>query len=103
AEGTEVQRLAVGDDAVEVEDDRAKRHLRGRPCFASNLFARADWNLQTVLGRRIWTLVRGVVVAVRVVRAVEVELVDALRIPIEIEIPAGRVRFGSAGQIVEHH
>ena len=58
----EVQRLAVGDDAVEVEDDRAKHHFAFRLLHS---LAGAHRNLQAVLRRRIRAVVGRVVVAVR--------------------------------------
>src|SRR5438034_227374 len=53
-------------------------------------FACAHWNVQPVFGRRIGTVECRVVVAVRVICAVEVDHVDAAGVAIEIQIPAGR-------------
>src|SRR5215831_990019 len=68
----------------------------------THAFAGANRQLQPVLRRRIRTFVAGVVVAVREVRPVEIELVDALRVSLEIQIPAAGVRLGAAGQVGEH-
>src|SRR5262245_38320500 len=62
-------------------------------------FSRVDWNLQAILSWRERTLVRRVVVAVREVRPVEVQLVQAGRVPVDVEEPSGRVRLGAARQV----
>src|SRR5467141_2936703 len=66
-------------------------------------FAGADWNLQTVFGRWIGAFVAGVVIAIRMVRAVEVQLVDPGGGPIEIDVAARWIGLRAARQIVEWH
>src|SRR5689334_2525061 len=78
----------------------ATRSSGGRTPHA---FAGADGNFQPIFPRRDWTFVAGVVVAIRKVRAVEIELVDTLRIAIEIQVAAAGVRLRAAGHVVEHH
>src|SRR5436190_5471595 len=66
-------------------------------------FAGMDGDLQTILARWEWALIRGVVVTVRMVGAVEVELVDAGAIPVDVEEPSSSVRFRAAGEVAERH
>src|SRR5438034_1388060 len=86
---------------------KSKTIARSATCTSGRLaphaFSGADRNLQPVLWRRVRTLVRRVVVAVRMVSAVEIELVDSLRIAIEIKIPSGGVRLGAARHVAEHY
>src|SRR5512138_2142414 len=77
----------------------ATRSSGGRTPHA---FAGADGDFQPVLPRRDWTFVSRVVIAIWKVRAVEIELVDALRIAIEIQVAAAGVGFGAARHVVEH-
>src|SRR6188474_726752 len=60
-----------------------------------------DGNLQAILSRRERTLVRRVVVAVRKVRAVEIELVEAGSVPVDVEEPSSGVGLGAARQVAE--
>src|SRR5262245_40245243 len=64
-------------------------------------FARANRNLEAVFQRRIRTVVHGIVVAKRVIGAIEVDLIDAGRIPGEIEVAAAGICFGTTRQIAE--
>src|SRR5206468_11359655 len=66
-------------------------------------FSGSNRDLEPVLGRRIWALVCRVVVAVRDVRAVEVHLVDAGAVAIEVHEPAGGECLRAAGEIAERH
>src|SRR5437763_433548 len=59
-------------------------------------------HLQSVFFRRIWALVRRVVVTVRMVRSVEVELVDADGITVQIEVATRGISFRAAGHVAEH-
>src|SRR5262245_38747300 len=62
-----------------------------------------DGNRQPVFPWWIGTLVGLVVVAVRLVGAVEIQNVRAGRVAVEIDIPAGGIGFRAAGQIAEEH
>src|SRR5436190_22271009 len=64
-------------------------------------FAGTDRQFQLVFGRRDRAGVARVVVAVRKVRLVEIELVDVVPGPIEIEEAAGEVRLRAVGEIAE--
>src|SRR6185295_11764195 len=66
-------------------------------------FAGSNGDLEPVLGRRIRALIRRVVVTVRDVGTVEVDLVDAGAIAIEVHEPAGRIRLGAAREIAERY
>src|ERR1035437_1451015 len=66
-------------------------------------FASVNGQAQPILGRWVRTVERRVVVAVRMIRAIEVDDVDAGGVAIEIEIASGRVRFGAARQIGKRH
>ena len=90
-----VQRLAVGDHPVEVEDHALQRHFTFSPARIGTCRRLARGGIGTVVGR--------IVIAVRVVRAVEVDEVDAGSGPIEIEVPAGRIGLAAAGEIHERH
>src|SRR5262245_54352753 len=65
------------------------------------LLAGSHRDLEAVLLRRVRTFVGQVVVAVRIVGAVEVHLVEVRAVRRQIEIAAGRIGFGAAGQIAE--
>ena len=65
------------------------------------LFARAHGNIQAVFPRRHRTVVGRVEQAEGVISAVEVEVVDARRGAIEIEVAAARICFGAVGAIEE--
>src|SRR4029453_15359612 len=69
----------------------------------AHALARADRNRQTVLARRVRAVVLRVVVAERVIGAVEVQIVDAGRCPIELEIPAAWITFGSVREIAKRN
>src|SRR5215470_11902088 len=63
--------------------------------------AGVDRHFQAVFDGRDRTLVGRVVVAVRVVGAVEIDLVDAGRRAIEIHVAPAGIRFGAARHVVE--
>src|SRR6185503_5164735 len=69
----------------------------------AHALAGADGNCQTVFARWIRTVVLRVEVAERMIRAVEIEIVDAGRRPIELEIPAAWIRFGSVCEIAKRN
>src|SRR3982751_2768868 len=56
---------------------------------------------QTIFAWRIRAVVAGVVVAERMKRAVEIEIVEARRGSIELEVSAARIGFRSVRQIAE--
>src|SRR6188474_2503874 len=66
-----------------------------------HLLSGSHRNLQAVLGGRIGALPGRAVVAVRIVGAVEIDLVDARGAAIEVHESPGRVGFRSARQIGE--
>src|SRR5262249_26310845 len=74
----------------------------GGPLAVAHPFAGANRHFQAILLRRQRAFVRDVVVAVGVVGAVEIELVDPLRVAIEIEVAPGGVRLGAVRQVPEH-
>ena len=81
----QVQRLGVGEHAVEVEDDGADH----RPVRTAS--RRPGSGLQPVLARRDRAFVLGIEDAERVIGAVEVEIVDAAARPVEIEVAAALI------------
>src|SRR5437773_5438279 len=100
-----MERLAVGDDTVEIEDDSSK-HEKARGPEGGLLtdsflepFAGANRSLQTVFQRRVRAIEAGVVIAVRMIRAVEIEVVNTGCVAIEIEITASGIGFSAGGQI----
>ena len=97
-QGAEMQRLGVGDDAVEIENDGADHQA-----FSLMRSPARIGDLQLIFTRRERTYPLRVEVAVRVVGPVEIELVDAGRGAIEVEIAAGRVGFVAAREIAERH
>src|SRR6185295_6026613 len=70
---------------------------------SAQLFAGADRHFQPVLGRRIRAVVGRVVEAERVERAIEIEIVEAGRGPIELDVAAAVVGLGAVGEIAERH
>ena len=100
----QVQPFAVGDHAVEVEHDRMKVLSRDHRLIRSefgllHFLAGANRHFEAVLLRRERAVVLGAVIAVRVIRDVEVDDVDAGRRRIELHVSSGRISFGAAGQI----
>src|SRR5438093_5040730 len=73
-------------------------HSSVRP---GQLFTSPNRYLQSILCWWIGTVVAAVVEAVRVVRAVEVQIVDAAGRAIEIDVAAARIRLGAVGEIAE--
>src|SRR5258707_8981303 len=69
--------------------------------FQLYLLAGANRDRQAILAWRVGTLVRLVVVAVRVVGAVEVHLVDVRAVGRQVQIAAGWGGLGAAWQGVE--
>src|ERR1700730_20713 len=72
-------------------------HLFGR----RQTLAGANRHAQPILPGRVGTVEFGAVITERVIRPIEVDVVEAGRRSLEIEIPPGLVRFGSARQIAE--
>ena len=92
-----MQRFGVDQHAVEVEDDR--RDHFGR----SEQLAGAHRDRQPVLAWRHRTVVGRVEDAERMVGAVEVEIVDARRRPLEIEVAPAGVGIRPVRQVVKRH
>src|ERR1700722_2956407 len=86
----------------------SKSNTMARSTLAFDFFlleplARANRDLQAVFRRGVRAVVVRVVVAVRVIRAVEVEVVDPGAVAIEVEISPGGIGFRSCRQIAERH
>ena len=79
--------------------------LRGQRSIprGPHAFARADGNRQPILSWRVRAVVRRVVVAERVIGAVEVQIVNARRGALEVEVPPARVGFRPVRQVTERH
>src|SRR5678815_602026 len=58
---------------------------------------------QSILTRRIRTVIRRVVVAKRVECAIEIEIVDPRRCPLELEVAASWVSFGPVREITKRN
>ena len=101
----QVQRLAVGNHAVEIEHDGLQRGGHApepsRPRFGRRLLARADRDLEPVRGGRIRTFPRRVVRAGGVVGAIEIDHVEARRGRLEIQVASCAVRLGSGREVGE--
>src|SRR6516165_10804416 len=66
-------------------------------------FTRADRSLEPALGRRIGAVVRRVEQTERMERTIEVEIVEACRRAIELEIPSALVGLDAVGDIAERY
>src|SRR4051812_16857935 len=73
------------------------------PRRRSQPLAGADGQLQAALGRGIRTIVRRVEQAERMVRAIEVEIVETGGGALEVEISAARVRLDAVRQVAERN
>ena len=94
--GAEVQRLGVGDDAVEIKKHRLQ-DAHGKT------FTGANRQRKAAFARRVRAVEVRVVVAVRVVGFVEIDRVYARRGAIQLEIPARCVCLGAARHVAERH
>src|SRR5688500_16939199 len=89
------------DAAVPSRQGRRRSRTQSRKSRGGQLLARANGDLQAILARRDRTDVFDIEHAERVIRAIEIEIVDSGRGPVEVQIPPALIRLGAIRQVAE--